>query len=153
MQKSRRVTSPCCNVVLETMPVMLYGRFHPALNLYEGDLLSGSWTLWVSRVEGVQGFLRGSWLQRSNESKISTISRVLGFQGPRVNGSQGLNGFKGTKGPRVSGFQGIEGFPLVSRALKRVDISKIQKFQGSRDEGFQGFKVQRLEGERAPRFS
>ena len=33
-------------------------------NFYEGDLLSGSWALWVSGVEGVQGFLRGSWLQR-----------------------------------------------------------------------------------------
>ena len=31
MQKSSRVTSPCCNVVLETIPVMLYGRSHPAL--------------------------------------------------------------------------------------------------------------------------
>ena len=49
-------------------------------NFYEGDLLSGLWTLWVSGVEGVQGFLRGSWLQRSHESKILTISRVSGFQ-------------------------------------------------------------------------
>ena len=80
-------------------------------NFYEGDLLSGLWTLWVSGVEGVQGFLRGSWLQRSNESKISTISRVLGFHGPRVNGSQGLIGSLGTKGPRASGSQGIAGSP------------------------------------------
>ena len=58
-------------------------------NFYEGDLLSGSWALWVSRVEGVQGFLWGSWLQRSNESKISTISRVLGSK------VQGLTGLKG----------------------------------------------------------
>ena len=58
-----------------------------------------------------------------------------------------------TKGPRASGSQGIKGFPMLSRAFKGVRISKIQRFQGSRDEGFQGFKVQGLEGERAPRFS
>jgi len=63
------------------------------------------------RGRGVQGFLRGSWLQRSNESKISTISRVLGFHGPRVNGSQGLIGSLGTQGPRASGSQGIAGSP------------------------------------------
>ena len=45
------------------------------------------------------------------------------------------------------------GFPMVSRAFKGVGISKIQRFQGLRDEGFQGFKVQGLKGERAPRFS
>ena len=110
-------------------------------------------TLWVSGVEGIQGFLRGSWLQRSNESKILTISWVLGFQGPRVNGSQGLNGFKGNTGLRVSVFQGIEGFPMLARAFKGFDLFRIQRFQGLRDEGFQGFKVQRLKGERAPRFS
>ena len=37
--------------------VKLYGRSHPAPKFYEGDLLSGSWTLWVSRVEEVTGFL------------------------------------------------------------------------------------------------
>ena len=45
------------------------------------------------------------------------------------------------------------GFPVLSRAFTRVGIYMIQKFQGSRDGGFQGFKVQGLEGERAPRFS
>jgi hypothetical protein len=45
------------------------------------------------------------------------------------------------------------GFPMLSGAFKGVGISIIQKFQGSRDGGFQGFKVQGLEGERAPRFS
>ena len=104
------------------------------------------------RVEGVQGFLRGSWLQRSNESKISTISRVLGFQGPRVNGSQGLIGFNGYQ--RSTGFRVSRdsGFPMLSGAFKEVNISIIQKFQGSRDRRFQGFKVQGLEGERASRF-
>ena len=61
--------------------------------------------------------------------------------------------FKGTKDPRASGFQGVEGFPMVSRAFKGFDISIIQRFQGPRDEGSQGSKVQGLEGERAPRFS
>ena len=107
----------------------------------------------MSRVARVQGFLRGPWLQGSNESNVLTISRVSGFQGPRVNGSQGLNGFKGTKNLRVSGFQGIEGFPMLSRAFKGFDVFKIQRFQGLRYEGFQGFKVKGLEGERAPRFS
>ena len=45
------------------------------------------------------------------------------------------------------------GFPVLSRAFTGVGIYMIQKFQGSRDGGFQGFKVQGLEGERAPRFS
>ena len=105
------------------------------------------------RGRGVQGFLRGSWLQRSNESKVLTISRALGFQGPRVNGSQGLNGFNGYQ--RSTGFRisRDSGFPMLSRAFKGVGIYMILKFQGSRDGGFQGFKVQGLEGERAPRFS
>ena len=135
------------------MYVELHGRSHPAPRIYEGDLLSGLWTLWVSGVEGVQGFLRGSWLQRSNKSNVFTTSRVSGFQGPRVNGSQGLNGFNGYQ--RSTGFRVSRdsGFPMLSRALKEVDISIIQKFQGSRDGGFQGFKAQGLEGERAPRFS
>ena len=45
------------------------------------------------------------------------------------------------------------GFPLVSRAFKGFDNFKIQRFQGLRDGGLQGFKVQGLKGERAPRFS
>ena len=57
MQKSRRVTSPFCNVVLETMPVMLYGRSHPASKVCKDGPPYGSQTLCVSRVEGVQGFL------------------------------------------------------------------------------------------------
>ena len=105
------------------------------------------------RGRGVQGFLRGSWLQRSNESKISTISRVLGFHGSRVNGSQGLNGFNGYQRSTDFRVSRDSGFPMLSRAFKRVGISIIQKFQGSRDGGFQSFKVQGLEGERASRFS
>ena len=83
---SALVLCQCCS---RNDAVKLYGRSHPAPNLYEGDLLSGSWALWVSRVEGVQGFLRGSWLQRSNESNVFTIQ---GSQGSKV---QGLTGLKG----------------------------------------------------------
>jgi len=45
------------------------------------------------------------------------------------------------------------GFPMLSRAFKGVGVYMIQKFQGSRDGGFQSFKVQGLEGGGAPRFS
>ena len=45
------------------------------------------------------------------------------------------------------------GLPMLSRAFKGVGIYMILKFQGSRDGGFQGFKVQGLESERAPSFS
>ena len=93
------------------MPVKLYGRSHPAPKLYEGDLLSGSWTLWVSKVEGVQGFLRGSWLQRSNKSKV-----LKSFKGSRaqglpceVHGFEGLimsKFFKSFKGFRTPGVKG-----------------------------------------------
>ena len=72
----------CTMLFLETISVELRGRSHPAPKLYEGDLLSGSWTLWMLRVEGVQGFLRGSWLQKSSKSKVLTSfkgSRAQGF--------------------------------------------------------------------------
>ena len=106
----------------------------------------------MSGVEGVQGFLRGPWLQGSNESNVLTISRVSGFQGPRVNGSQGLINFNGYQ--RSTGFKVSRdsGFPMLSRAFKGVDLH-FQSFQGSRDRGFQGFKDQGLKGERASRFS
>ena len=41
----------------------------------------------------------------------------------------------------------------IGRLVKEADVSIIQKFQGSRDGGFQGFKARGLEGERAPSFS
>ena len=62
--------------------------------------------------------------------RVSIISRVSGFQGSRVKGFQGLNGFKGTKGPRASGFQRMEGFPLLTGAFDEFGVSKIQGFQG-----------------------
>ena len=118
----------------------------------------------MSRDTSVKGSLKKGMVSTVSMSKAIKILKVLGLQGSRDPGSivrfKVLGGhpswascFKGTNGPYVSGPQGIEGFPLVSRAFKRVGISKIQRFQGSRDEGFQGFKVQGLEGERAPRFS
>ena len=38
--------------------------------------------------------------------RVSIVSWVPGFRGPRVKGFLGQNGLKGTKGPRASGFQG-----------------------------------------------
>ena len=72
--------------------------------------------------------------------RVSIVPRVSGFQGPRVKGFQGLNGFKGTKGPRVSGFQGIEGFPMLTGAFKGLAFPKSK-----------GFRVQGMKGFRAPR--
>ena len=54
--------------------------------------------------------------------------------------------------PRVSGINRSKD-PLRGHGLKGFDIFKIQRFQGLRDEGFQGFKVQGLKGERAPKIS
>ena len=78
--KNENVVCFAAMLCSKTMSVELHGRSHPASRIYEGDLLSGLWTLWVSGVEGVQGFLRVPWLQRFHESKILTISRVSGFQ-------------------------------------------------------------------------
>ena len=58
--KNKNVVLFCYMLCSKTMSVELHGRSHPASRIYEGDLLSGLWTLWVSGVEGVQGFLRGS---------------------------------------------------------------------------------------------
>ena len=66
-----------------------------------------------------------------------------GFGIPIINVSTLLQEFAGLKGYMVSRVLKIKGF----------DISIIQRFQGPRDERSQGSKVQRLEGERAPRFS
>ena len=45
------------HVVLETVPVKLNGRSHLAHKACKDGLSYGSRALWVSRVEGVQGFL------------------------------------------------------------------------------------------------
>ena len=68
--------------------------------------------------------------------RVYIVSRVPGSQGSRVNGSQGLNGFKGTKNLRVSGFQGIEGLPILTRPSIRSGVPKIHRFQGPRDGGY-----------------
>ena len=55
--KNKNVVLFYCHVVLRNDAfVKLHGRSHPAPRLYEGDLLSGLWTLWVSEVEGYKGF-------------------------------------------------------------------------------------------------
>ena len=46
--KNTNVVLFAAMLCLETMSVELHGRSHPAPKLYEGDLLSGLWTLWVS---------------------------------------------------------------------------------------------------------
>ena len=73
----------------------------------------------MSRVEGVQGFLRGSWLQRSNKSKVLTS-----FKGSRA---QGFN-------LRGHGFKGI----ICQRSLK---ISKVLGRQVSKAEGGPGLMM------------
>ena len=78
--------------------------------------------------------------------RVYIVSRVPGSQGSRVNGSQGLNGFKGTKNLRVSGFQGIEGLLHINWAFLRSGVSKIQRFQGPRDVGFLGLQGPRVKG-------
>ena len=76
----------------------------------------------------------------------SIVSKVSGFQGPRVNGSQGLNGFKVTKGPRVSGFQGIEAFPILTGVFKGLAFPKSKSF---RVQGMKGFRAPRSKDKRA----
>ena len=139
--KNRNVVLFCYMLCSKTMSVELHGRSHPAPRIYEGDLLSGLWTLWVSGVEGVQGFLRGSWLQRSHESKIfKQFQGSQGSKGPRASGSQGLNGFNGYE--RSTGFRisRDSGFPMLSGAFKGVGVSIIQRFRvtGLRISGLQG---------------
>ena len=69
------------------------------------------------------------------------MPRALNLQGLRVNGSQGPNGFRGPKNIRVSGFKG-SGIPCVKWGFLTSGVSKIQRFQVPRDEGFSwGSKV------------
>ena len=69
--------------------------------------------------------------------------KVSGFQGPRVNRSQGLNDFNGYQ--RSTGFRVSRdsGFPMLSRALKEVDVSIIQSF---RVHGMGDFRASRPKG-------
>jgi len=75
--------------------------------------------------------------------RVSIVSRVSGFRGPRVKGFLGLNGFKGTKGPRASGFQGIEGFPMLTGAFKGLASPKSKRF---RVQGMKDFRAPRSKG-------
>ena len=143
----------CYMLCSKTTSVELHGRSHPAPRLYEGDLLSGLWTLWVSGVEGYKGFCEVYGFKGLMNRRSQQFQGSQGSKRSRVNGSQGLIGFN--RYQRSTGFRVSRDsrFPMFSRAFKGVGISIIQKFQGSRDGGVQGFKVQGLEGERAPRFS
>jgi hypothetical protein len=49
--------------------------------------------------------------------RVSIVSKVSGSQSSRVNGSQGLSGFKGTKNLRVSRSRGIEGLLRLTGAF------------------------------------
>ena len=70
---------------------------------------------------------------------VSIVSRVSEVQGSRVQGFQGLNGFKGTKGPRASGFQGIEGFPMLTGAFEGSAFPKSKEFKGQVFQDLKGF--------------
>ena len=60
--------------------------------------------------------------------RVSIVSRVPGFRGPRVKGFLGQNGLKGTKGPGASGFQGKVFFFQLKRSwLQRSNMSKFFK--------------------------
>ena len=65
---------------------------------------------------------------------------------------QGFAGLKGHMVSRVPKSEGLRvsrdrGSPQVNRGSLRSDVSKIQRFQGPRDEGFSwGSKVQGLKG-------
>ena len=71
------------------------------------------------------------------------MSRASGFQGSRVNGSQGLNGFKGPKSLRVS-VSRVRGIPHVNRGFQKSGVPKIQRLR------VQGMKA--LSGLQGPRF-
>ena len=72
------------------MSVELHGRSDPAPRLYEGDLLSGLWTLWGSGVEGYKGFYE--------------VHDLKGLMNRRF-----LNNFKGLRVPKVQRLMGLKG--------------------------------------------
>ena len=88
--KNENVVCFCYMLCSKTMSVELHGRSHPAPKLYEGDLLSGLWTLWVSGVEGYKGFCE-----------------VHGFKG--LMNRRSLNNFKGLRVPKVQRLMGLKG--------------------------------------------
>ena len=82
----------------------------------------GTKNLRVSGFQGIEGIpmltgLSKVWRFQNPKPSGSKGSRVSGFQSSRVNGSQGLNGFKGTKNLRVSRSRGIEGLLRLTGAL------------------------------------
>ena len=65
---------------LETVPVKLYGTSHPAHKAIKSGLPYGSRTLWVSRVEGVPGFLT----RFQAASKVPNVIDFKSFNGIKV---------------------------------------------------------------------
>ena len=103
-QKSHLVSSHDEMLFLETEPVKLHGRSRPARKICEDGLPYGSWTLWVSKVEGVQGFLVRFMLK-----KVSNVKGFKKFKGPRASGTQGIKGFKAYRKTSLVYLQGIKG--------------------------------------------
>ena len=145
------------------MPVELHGRSHPAHNAarmvhYTEHRPCGCQGIKSLRVP------QGGMVSKVSVSKAAIILQVLGPQGSRDPGSMvRFQGFR--RSPFMDlVFRGHQrairlrvsrdrGFPMFSRAIKGCDVFKVQRVQGLRDEGFQGFMVQGLKGERAPKFS
>ena len=70
--------------------------------------------------------------------------KVPRFKGSRASRAIWFQGYQKSKGLRVSRDRGP---PQVNRGFLRSSVSKIQRFQGPRDEGFSwGSKVQGLKG-------
>ena len=80
------------------------------------------------------------------------MSRASDFQGSRVNGSQGLNGFKGPKSLRVS-VSRVRGIPHVNWGFQKPGVPKIQRLrvQGMKAlSGLQGPRVKGIKGSWVP---
>ena len=77
--------------------------------------------------------------------------RVPRFKGSRVSRAICFQGYQKSKGIRVSRDRGP---PQVNRGFLRFGVSKIQRFQGPRDEGFflglQGPGIKGIKGSWVP---
>ena len=94
-------------------------------------------------------------LSRGCRGKKGTNSikdfRVPRFKGSRVSRAIWFQGYQKSKGIRVSRDRGP---PQVNRGFLRFGVSKIQRFQGPRDEGFflglQGPGIKGIKGSWVP---
>ena len=73
--KLQRSLAFAMHIVLETVPVKLYDRSHPAHKACKDGLPYGSRTLWVSRDKKVQGSLTRAWFQRSQCQRFWKVSK------------------------------------------------------------------------------